>query len=363
MSNIPYPNSNGLSGLPQTLGRVDDAVPVFAATDPYVNPEETNPLEIDEMTVDQNVSADNKTDATQADFNTTAALEKALAQLNMIEAESAAIESTSQTSDDSASEESFVTLQPSVEDLAVLAPENASPEKSKPEVEIVSNEKHSAENPHQGQTQLADPSSTEPVSTEAGHFQAVKPDSLKSTDEGAELEFITSSTAVPAYHSETPVFGMESVFDVRDFSDSGDREPDPISGAYEVDPYCYDFSTDEEESESLASNHQTSTSTPEFEAAAEQSAAESLNRAMANQTSLMEPVTQDQHFVAKTGDVIQIDGDDGFDHIDLACFQVDDATIESDRILIDDQNGNQFEIRFRNIALAQFADGVQVELA
>ena len=69
-----------------------------------------------------------------------------------------------------------------------------------------------------------------------------------------------------------------------------------------------------------------------------------------------------QLFVADDGDVIQVDGNDGFDFIDLACFNVEDAKFRPNEILISSENDGKFQIRHTNIDRAVFANGVEVNL-
>jgi len=71
---------------------------------------------------------------------------------------------------------------------------------------------------------------------------------------------------------------------------------------------------------------------------------------------------KDEVFLARTGDVIEVNGEDGFDRIDLACFDINCATISSNKIRIDDEQTGSFEIHFKGVDYAIFANGVKIRL-
>jgi hypothetical protein len=155
----------------------------------------------------------------------------------------------------------------------------------------------------------------------------------------SELELATAPTASQAT-AIVPIVNQESgeaVFDVRDFSDSADGTIEMIPNAFEVDPETFDYETADESQKGM--------------------------RAQASQSEVyVNPIDDGQIFVAGTGDVIEVNGNDGFDHIDLACFDVECATISEQVIKIDDQQGASFEVRFQDVNYALFADGVEVRL-
>ncbi|MEM7784791.1 MAG: hypothetical protein AAF623_15685 [Planctomycetota bacterium] len=78
-------------------------------------------------------------------------------------------------------------------------------------------------------------------------------------------------------------------------------------------------------------------------------------------TQPFEPEGEDV-FIAKQNDVIEIDGSDGYDHIDLSCFERKSARIEKGRIVIDDGKDSRFEVRYQGIDYAVFARNIRVEL-
>ncbi len=69
----------------------------------------------------------------------------------------------------------------------------------------------------------------------------------------------------------------------------------------------------------------------------------------------------DDTFLVDEGDVIRIDGNDGYEFIDLACFQQSAATVEPGRIVIEDDNST-FEVHYKNIQYVLFAEGARVDL-
>ena len=79
---------------------------------------------------------------------------------------------------------------------------------------------------------------------------------------------------------------------------------------------------------------------------------------------MTEEATQadDDTFLVDGGDVIQIDGNDGYDFIDLACFERNSAEIKQDRIIVQDEENPAFEVHYKNVEYALFAYGVKVEL-
>mgnify|MGYP001031712983 FL=1 len=70
----------------------------------------------------------------------------------------------------------------------------------------------------------------------------------------------------------------------------------------------------------------------------------------------------DEVFLARTGDVIEVNGEDGFDRIDLACYDINCASISSNKIRIDDEQTGSFEIHFTGVDFAIFANGVKIRL-
>ena len=76
-------------------------------------------------------------------------------------------------------------------------------------------------------------------------------------------------------------------------------------------------------------------------------------------------------FFAQSGDVIKIDGNQGFDHIDLRSYSIDDATFQPGAILLHsnldsadegEQQPAPITIRHRGVAFAIFKGEVRVEL-
>ena len=118
--------------------------------------------------------------------------------------------------------------------------------------------------------------------------------------------------------------------------------PAPIRNAFEFDPDFFDYAAIEtrDENFSPSSFHQPATVAAKSDGAG---AAPGV-------------------FWAAANDVIFIDGQDGFGHIDLACFEISTASFEANRICIRGSDGTEFQIEYRNITQAIFANGVEVEL-
>lgn len=181
---------------------------------------------------------------------------------------------------------------------------------------------------------------------------------------------LTQPIAVPLYAEEEQGASSKTslpVYDVRDFLDASKAQPEPIKGAYQVDPYFYDFETAqgaEAGTTEITSYAELSPSSCGLDVpdTTDSSDTTESSETYSEVPSLIEPAKDDQLFVANPGDVIQIDGADGFDHIDLACFDIEHATRDNDSILVDDKQGTKFEIRFRNVDYALFANGVTLDL-
>jgi hypothetical protein len=131
----------------------------------------------------------------------------------------------------------------------------------------------------------------------------------------------------------------EQFYDIRNFSDSASGKIELIRGAYKADLEYWN-------SQPLASQPRpTEQATSEIE--------------QKNSEDIFE---KDEVFLARTGDIIQVKGEDGFDRIDLACYGISCASISANSIRIDDEQNGSFEIHFVDIAYAIFANGVKVQL-
>ena len=80
-------------------------------------------------------------------------------------------------------------------------------------------------------------------------------------------------------------------------------------------------------------------------------------------------VQQGDDFYAQPGDVISIDGNKGYDHIDLSSYALQDATFQPGAILLNPRVENEdgepeppIIIRYRGIGFAIFDGDVRVEL-
>ena len=83
-------------------------------------------------------------------------------------------------------------------------------------------------------------------------------------------------------------------------------------------------------------------------------------------TQRQEVVTQQDEsgrFLAQENSVIVIDGNDGFDYIDLSDRDVASVTFgDSSMSIVEAQTGESFTIEFKNIQHALFANGQMVKL-
>ncbi len=170
-------------------------------------------------------------------------------------------------------------------------------------------------------------------------------DELGGTNESETILLEASpAMAVPLVHAvdeENPE-STEIIYDKRDFGDSADGVVELIPGSQEVEPDFFEF-------------HAGNPSISETNQPAE------LQRPL-DQAQLVDQNEEDQIFVANPGDIIRINGADGFSYIDLACFEVQQATFQKQVIKIDSGNGDEFEVHHQNIPYALFADGVEVDL-
>lgn len=129
----------------------------------------------------------------------------------------------------------------------------------------------------------------------------------------------------------------EPLFDIRNFSDSASRKIELIRGAYQADSESQTIQTPPPAPQSVVdSNTQTSKAEDIFD--------------------------KDEVFLARTGDVIEVNGEDGFDRIDLACYDINCASISSNKIRIDDEQTGSFEIHFIDVDYAIFANGIKIRL-
>ena len=158
----------------------------------------------------------------------------------------------------------------------------------------------------------------------------------------------------------------DSVFDVRDFSDASVGITQPIAGTQELDSKYFEFNVLEESqadakpSEPVHHDGQAlgETTVPEVEFPGTDHASSCLSTL--GQTTA--PDSDDQLFVAENGEIVRIDGNDGFGYIDLACFDVQQATFQDHVIKLDDGEGLVFEVQHHNVPYALFADDVEVDL-
>lgn len=174
-----------------------------------------------------------------------------------------------------------------------------------------------------------------------------------------KLELANSTDELPGQSGEIAVESLDEItqpeFNVSAFADAEEiveGTPAPIRGAYEVDRELFDYQV-VERPDPYADISQTGEDQTEPET-------DSVN---AMEITADEATEQDDnYFWANTGDVITIDGNQGYGHIDLACFDVSDATFRGNQIQIACDDGTSFLIEHCNVTYAIFADGVEIEL-
>lgn len=125
--------------------------------------------------------------------------------------------------------------------------------------------------------------------------------------------------------------------------------PTPIRGAFNCDPDLYDQC-------SLEERCQTNLQTIEELTASQgsTSASEESDRWSKNIGSKV--------FWAAPNQVIQIDAQDGYEFIDLSCFQLSQASFQGNRIVVQVDSNHQFEIEYINVSYAVFANGEKIQL-
>lgn len=161
------------------------------------------------------------------------------------------------------------------------------------------------------------------------------------------LSIITPRTSVPM-ESQTVVSDLkfepsEPCYDIREFSDCASGKIELIRGAYQAD-----------------SEAPTVPSSPSYPSSFEHAEPEPHTNIESKADE--DIFDKDEVFLARTGDVIEVNGEDGFDRIDLACFDINCATISSNTIRIDDEQTGSFEIHFKGVDYAIFANGVKIRL-
>ncbi len=215
----------------------------------------------------------------------------------------------------------------------------------------------------------------------------------------------TSQTPVPILDLSVPAMiadpqSGEQAFDIKDFSDEVSAAIPAIPGAFQETIVNLGSSVDEA-NESLPRSVNAIFSDQsqcldevsgrtcddgqkqslDVEATSARSEVSEIESALAACTELSSPLCRhepdpaqhpaaesahvesvDNLFVVAEGDVIQIDGNDGYDFIDLACFPHDVAIIKPGSIIIIDESGSTFEVNYKNIGYALFADEVQLDL-
>jgi hypothetical protein len=170
--------------------------------------------------------------------------------------------------------------------------------------------------------------------------------------------------------------------DIREFCSAeplGNRSLEPIPGAYEHDPDYFEYHATQERFIQLESLHQElnrigstadesellihGSETPE-NAQVSTETEEGLASVSRHCEPPLDPVSDEQTEIiyAKDQQVIYVDGRDGFQYIDLSCFDLSQASFEANRIRICTSQ-QAFEIDYRNVTHVVFAQCQEIELA
>lgn len=186
----------------------------------------------------------------------------------------------------------------------------------------------------------------------------------------------------------------EFVFDVRDFADSTDQ-PTPIQRSFDAPQDAYDHNqprsvegmdaieshienpspirTDQFNSKPIkyTDNALASAANEPFgtDVVSEDEAGQALNKPTGNasgefvtSSTAEQTETGESLFLAENDQVIKLNGGDGFDTIDLKCFDVSCANFSANRIVINDGHGIHFRIEHRDIQKALFANDCEIDL-
>ncbi len=174
-------------------------------------------------------------------------------------------------------------------------------------------------------------------------------------------------------------------FQSQDEADQPESLPAPIRNAFEVDPEFYDFEIFDPNRDDVTTIHLDSGLTapesptnhveaaqgekannqlPPSKSVSSQDAAPAAHTGQACDADWSTDSTESAECIfAADGDVIEVDGQNGIGHIDLACFDASDANVQDDQIKIACSDGTHFTVRYRNVAYAVFAEGVQIALS
>lgn len=165
---------------------------------------------------------------------------------------------------------------------------------------------------------------------------AMKGLTVKPTEDASNKSVELNPREMPPLNLD-PV-SNELVLDVRDFVDS-QGTPTPILNAYCGAPDC--------------------DSLPDDQAKVNDASPDAF---FSDATVSTQEESQEQTFLVGTDEVLTLNGADGFEVIDLKCFDVACAKFTPNQIIINDGNGIHFRIEYRDIGSALFANDCTIDL-
>jgi hypothetical protein len=153
------------------------------------------------------------------------------------------------------------------------------------------------------------------------------------------------------------------------YENSSSPEPEPIPGAYQYDPEFFEYHSIQRRLNQLDALDLELAHLVAAEPSIDvQSGIESSLQAFRESTQATKPFPEDFHaeefgvVYAQNRQIIYVDGKDGFEFIDLSAFSLDQASFQANRIRIRTEL-QEFEVDYRNVSYALFANGQEVELA
>jgi hypothetical protein len=140
--------------------------------------------------------------------------------------------------------------------------------------------------------------------------------------------------------------------------------PDPIRNAFDHDPDYFDYSPAEVRRDRRLNVESPVLRGPQLRRNCDGRGTTSpSSRLPSTSKPSMSTVENPDCFWVSDGELISIDGNDGFGCIDLTCFELSAASFQASRIEIQCDDGVSFQIEYCNVSHALFANGIEVELA
>lgn len=172
-------------------------------------------------------------------------------------------------------------------------------------------------------------------------------------------------------HTEPPM-----LVDIRDFATAEPQpnevslpEPEPIPGAFQFDPDFFEYHATQRHLNQLDAldrelTHLTASEiTLDPQAPISNQIEPSLESLQVDSSDSSDSELDEFGVIyAQNQQIIYVDGNDGFEFIDLSSFSIDQASFQANRIRIRTES-HEFEVDYRNVTHVLFANGQEVELA